>query len=103
DPLVQVTNGSHSISVHVPLGAVIETPASQYDQTVGGLDETQPYLVWSISGATMNTGSVASSGSVITGSYGMTVMDGSGLMMVDAVTGNAGNANAIGGITSTDL
>ena len=103
DPLVQVTNGSHSISVHVPLGAVIETPASQFDQTVGGLDETQPYLVWSISGATMNTAGVQASGTVITGTYAMTVMDGSGPMMVDAVTGNNGAANVIGGVTSYEL
>lgn len=104
DPTVTVTNGTHSIVVHIPLGAVVETPNSGSDNSIGGCDATQPYLVWSISGASINgTGAVAASGSVITGTYGMTVMDGSGLMMVDAVTGNAGNANSFGGVTSYDL
>lgn len=103
DPLVKVTDGTHSINVRIPLGAVIETPASSVDQSIGGLDESQPYLVWSISGATCNTGPVAASGSVITGTYGFCVMDGAGLLMVDAVTGNAGNANSFGGITSYEL
>lgn len=104
DPQVTVTNGTHSIVVHVPLGAVVETPNSASDNSIGGLDETQPYLVWSISGASINgSGAVAATGSVITGTYGFCVMDGSGLMMVDAVTGNAGNANSFGLITGYDL
>jgi hypothetical protein len=103
DPLVQVTNGTKTINVHIPLGSAIETPASQFDQTIGGADSTQPYLVWSISGATMNTGTVAASGSVITGTYGMQIDDGAGPIMMDVVTGQQGTNNSIGGIQDYEL
>jgi hypothetical protein len=103
DPLVTVTQGSKSIQVHLPLGAVVETPTSGVDQTIGGVDVSKPYLAWSISGSGINTGSVAASGSVITGTYGLTVEDGAGLFMVDAVTGVLGSLNAGGGINDTEL
>src|SRR5579859_4952792 len=103
DPVVQVTDGTKTINVHMPLGTIIETPTSAFDQSIGGTDATQPYLLWSISGATMNTGSVQSSGSVITGTYGFAIQDGAGLVMVDAVTGAPGDNNSIGGIQDYDL
>ena len=108
DPLVTVTNGTHSIVVHIPLGATIESPVSAVDQSIGGADATQPYLVWSISGATMTVNgvaasAVAASGTVITGTYGFAVNDGSGLIMVDAVTGQQGDNNSIGGIQDYEL
>jgi hypothetical protein len=103
DPLVTVTNGTKSIQVHIPLGTVVEGPTSSFDQSIGGADMTQPYLVWSISGATINTGSVAASGSVITGTYGMQIDDGSGQIMTDAITGQPGTNNSIGGIQDYEL
>ena len=106
DPLVQVTNGTKSINVRIPLGTIIETPTSAVDQTIGGVDTTQPYLCWSISGATMNTGSVQSSGSVITGTYGMSISDGAGIVMTDVVTSSASgfqNDNAFGLIQDYEL
>jgi hypothetical protein len=103
DPLVTVTNGSKSIQVHIPLGAVVEGPTSPYDQSIGGADSTQPYLVWSISGASINTGSVQASGSVITGTYGFQIDDGSGLIMCDAITGQPGTNNSIGNIQDYEL
>ncbi len=103
DPLVTVTDGTKSFQVHVPLGATVEGPASVYDQSIGGADASKPYLVWSISGASINTGAVAASGSVITGTYGLQIDDGSGLMMVDAVTGQPGTNNSYGNIQSFEL
>jgi hypothetical protein len=103
DPVVQVTNGTKSINVHIPLGTVIETPTSAFDQSIGGADATQPYLVWTISGATMNTGSVQPTGSVITGTYGLDLDDGSGQMMMDAVTGQPGTNNSFGNLQDYDL
>lgn len=103
DPEVTVTDGTKSINVRIPLGTIIETPSSAFDQSIGGSDETQPYLIWSISGATMNTGSVQASGSVITGTYGMQIDDGSGLIMCDAVTNQPGTNNSIGGIQDYEL
>ena len=82
---------------------MVEGAASPYDQSIGGADATQPYLVWSISGASINTGSVAASGSVITGTYGFQVADGAGLIMVDAVTGEPGDNNSIGNIQDYEL
>ncbi len=102
DPLVTVTDGSHSIQVHVPAGTVPEAPASQTDQSIGGADATQPYLVWTISDATIDTGSVRS-GSVIRGTYGFQVDDGAGHIMEDAVTGQPGGNNSIGGIQDYEL
>jgi hypothetical protein len=78
DPLVQVTDGTKSINVRIPLGTILEGPSSSVDQSIGGADASQPYLVWSISGATCNTGAVAATGSVITGTYGFTIQDGTG-------------------------
>jgi hypothetical protein len=103
DPLVQVTDGNRTINVRIPLGTIVETPTSSTDMSIGGADVTQPYLVWSISGATMNTGSVAASGSVITGTYGMTIQDGSGLMMEDIITGIPGSNNSIGNVQDLEL
>lgn len=103
DPLVQVTDGTRSINVHIPLGTILEGPTSAVDQSIGGADATQPYLVWSISGASMNTGSVQASGSVITGTYGFSIQDGAGLIMVDAVTGVLGSNNSLGGIQDYEL
>lgn len=103
DPLVQVTDGTKTINVHIPLGSAAETPTSGVDMSIGGTDASQPYLVWSISDATINTGTVAASGSVITGTYGMCVQDGAGLIMVDAVTGTPGSNNSIGGLMDYEL
>jgi hypothetical protein len=104
DPLVRVTDGTRSINVHMPVGTIIETPTSSFDQSIGGSDAAQPYLVWSISGATMNTGSVQANGSsVITGTYGFSIQDGAGLMMVDIVTGTPGSNNSIGNLQDYEL
>lgn len=103
DPLVTVTDGNVSIQVHIPLGAITEGPASQFDQNIGGVDATHPYLVWSISGASINTGSVQASGSVITGTYGFSIDDGAGPVMTDALTGQPGTGNAFGGIQDYDM
>lgn len=109
DPQVTVTDGTHSIVVRIPLGAVIETPNSATDNSIGGADSTQPYLVWSISGASMKNASgqtisaVQATGTVITGTYGFAVQDGAGLMMVDAVTGAPGDNNSFGCIQSYEL
>ena len=102
DPLVTVTDGNHSIQVHVPAGTVVEEPTSPGDQSIGGADVTQPYLVWSISGASIDTGSVQD-GSVISGSYGFDIDDGSGQIMMDAVTGQPGTNNSIGNIQDFEL
>ena len=50
---------------------------------MGGADATPPYLVWSISRASIDTGSVQD-GSVITGGDGLDVDDGAGQIMMDA-------------------
>ncbi len=102
DPLVTVTDGHKSIQVHVPAGTIVEGPASPWDQSIGGADATKPYLVWSISGATINTGTVQN-GSIITGTYGFQIDDGSGNIMCDAVTGQLGSNNSIGGIQDLEL
>jgi hypothetical protein len=103
DPLVTVTDGHNSIQVHIPLGTQIETPLDATNSSIGGADATQPYLVWSISGAMMNTTSVQATGSVITGSFGMQIDDGAGMLMCDAVTGQPGTNNSLGGIQDYDL
>lgn len=109
DPIVTVTDGTNSIVVHIPAGAVIETPDSAVDNSIGGTDMTKPYLVWSISGAKIfnaaNTqiSSVQGSGCVIRGTYGLAVQDGAGLIMVDAVTGQPGDGNANGLIQEYEL
>lgn len=102
DPLVTVTNGSKAIQVRVPAGTIVEQPTSQFDQSIGGADSSQPYLVWSISGATIDTGSVQN-GSTIRGTYGFQIDDGTGLIMCDAITGQPGTNNSIGGIMDFDL
>ena len=103
DPLVTVTNGSKTIQVRIPLGSAIETPTSGVDMSIGGADSTQPYLVWSGSDCTMNTGTVQASGSVITVGYGMQIDDGAGQIMTDAVTGQPGTNNSIGSIQDYEL
>jgi hypothetical protein len=102
DPLVTVTDGKKSIRVHVPRGTMVETPTSAFDQSIGGADRTQPYLVWSISGATIDTGTVRS-GSTIRGTFAFQIDDGSGLIMCDAETGQPGGNNSIGGIQDLEL
>lgn len=89
DPTVTVTDGNHSITVHVPAGATVEQPPSPPDQGIGGYDLTQPYLFWSINGATID-GSATNSvrqGSVIQGTYGFTVGDASGPILQDVTVG----------------
>jgi hypothetical protein len=102
DPLVTVTDGNKSIQVHIPAGTVVEEPTSGTDMSIGGADATQPYLVWSISDATINTGSVQE-GSVITGGFAFQIDDGAGPIMTDAVTGQPGGNNSIGGIQDYEL
>lgn len=109
DPLVTVTDGTHTEVVRVPLGAALEAPASPTDQSIGGADATRAYFVWSISGATMYDANgnvisaVQASGTVIKGTYGFAVNDGAGLIMVDQVTGEPGDNNSIGGIQDYEL
>lgn len=102
DPLVTVTDGNVSFQVHVPAGSVVETPNSADNNNIGGADVSQPYLIWSISGASIDTGSVQN-GSTITGTYGLCINDGSGIMMEDAVTAQPGDNNSFGGITNYEL
>ena len=106
DPQVTVTDGKNSIVVRLPLGAIPEQPfGTSTDTEIGGVDSTQPYLVWSIGGASINnsSNSVQASGSVITGTYGFSVNDGSGLLWCDAVTGQPGSENCLGGIQDYEL
>ena len=99
-----VTDGTDTIVVHLPVGAVTEAPfGTSTDSSIGGADSSQPYLVWSLQGASISTGgTVVASGSTITGDS-LCVNDGSGLMLVDAVTGQPGNNNTIGGIQDYEL
>ncbi len=111
DPLVTValTNGAKSVVVPIPLGSQIEGPSSSVDQSVGGVDMLHPYRVWSISGAQMYNSSgqvitqVQASGTVIRGTYGLAIQDGSGPIMEDIVTGAMGDNNSIGGIQDLEL
>lgn len=103
DPNVTVTDGTKTITVRLPLGAIPEGPTSAVDQSIGGSDQSRPYLVWSGSDVSVNTGSVQASGTVITVGYGMAIQDGSGLMMVDAVTGTPGDNNSFGNIQDWEL
>jgi hypothetical protein len=102
DPLVTVTDGTKTINVRIPLGTVPEAPYHSTDASIGGADATQPYLVWSITGAVINTGSVQPYGSVITGRQ-LCIDDGAGPIMCDAITGQPGTNNSIGAIQDSDL
>lgn len=109
DPQCKVTDGVKTIFVRIPVGAVIETPSTPSDNSIGGLDATQPYLLWSGSGCTMTNlagstiSAVPAGGAVINVGYGMSVCDASGQLMMDAVTGIPGSLNSFGGITEYDL
>jgi hypothetical protein len=104
DPTGTVTDGTHSITVHLPAGVQVEQPTSQYDQSIGGVDATQPYLYWNISGATIDGSPQGTwqQGSVIQGTYGFMVGDASGLIMEDGVTGTF-SQNAMGNIQEYEL
>lgn len=103
DPLVAVTIGAKTIHVRIPAGTITEEPLNTTtDSSIGGADVTQPYLVWSVSGATINTGAITT-GSVITGTYGLQVDDGAGPIMTDAITGQPGTNNSIGTIQDFEL
>ena len=109
DPTVTIKQGTKTFSVHMPLGAVIEQPSTGVDSSVGGTDQTQPGLVWSISNAGMTNASgqtitsVQSSGTTITGTYGQQIDWGYGPFMEDAVTGQPGFGNAYGVIQDVEL
>jgi hypothetical protein len=109
DPLVTVTDGTRSVNIRVPLGAIIETPNSTFDNSIGGTDATQGYLVWSGSGCTMTVNgspatAVAATGTVINVGYGMGLHDGSGLFMMDAETHQpGGTGNSFGNIQDLEL
>jgi hypothetical protein len=60
-------------------------------------------LVWSITGAQINTGSVKAAGSVITGTRDLCIDDGAGPIMCDAITGQPGTNNSLGAIQDSDL
>lgn len=105
DPLGTVTDGTKSIQVHLPVGAVIEQPG---DGGIGGFDLTQPYLMWNCgtavitdaNGATVT--SITGPGWKITGVL-MDVSDASGQLFMDIVTGQPGTGNAYGLIQEYDL
>lgn len=99
--VVESTTGK-TFQTHLPLGAIIETPISQFDDSIGGTDQNHPYLTWCIQEATMNTNGVQPSGTIITG-VNLCVDDGSGNILTDQVTGQPGNNNVYGGIQEIDL
>lgn len=109
DPLVKLTNGSATFFVHVPLGAVCESPYNTAgDSSMGGTDASLTGLVWSGSACKITTPGQASdvvqqSGSVITCGYGLQIDWGYGEIMMDAVTGQPGTNNSIGGINEFEL
>lgn len=106
DPIVKVTDGTKTIFVRVPLGAVLESPG---DFAIGGADTTQPYLLWNIGQGTVMTdangnviSSVQASGTTITGTL-MCVEDGSGIIFEDQINGQNGSNNSIGYFTEYEL
>jgi hypothetical protein len=102
DPLVQVTDGTKTIHVHIPVGAVTEMPVTGTDNVICGADVTQPYMVWTANVAQINTGSIQASGSSIT-CGNIAIEDGAGQFMMDAVTGQPGTGNGFGAIGDLEL
>lgn len=104
DPTGTVTDGAHTITVHLPAGVQVEQPTSPGDQSIGGVDRTKPYLFWNISNATIdgNPQGTWRQGSVIRGTYGFVVGDASGLILEDIVVGTT-SQNAMGNVQEYEL
>lgn len=104
---VKLVNGSNvvkQIQVRIPIGTITEEPLNlTTDSAIGGCDVTQPGLVWSATGASINTGSIQASGSVITATNILSIVNGFGEIWMDAVTGQPGTENAIGHIREDEL
>lgn len=109
DPLVTVTQGSNSFQVHLPLGAIPESPFGiGTDTSIGGVDVSQPGLMWSNSGVQLTVNgspvnSVQATGTVITGTYGIQKDWAFGPILEDAVTGQPGFGNSYGVIQDYEL
>lgn len=96
DPMWTVTDGTLTITVPLPAGAVDEGNGGA-DNAIGGADLAHPYRIWSINVTSMNTSTNTINGDL------MQVDDGSGLYFCDQVTGQLGFNNSGGLITDYDL
>jgi hypothetical protein len=86
DPAWTVTDGTMTITVHLPAGAVPEN-GSPVDNAIGGPDLAHPYRIWSINVTTMNTTTNTITGNILA------IDDGSGHYFCDQVTGQKGFNN----------
>jgi len=116
DPVVRIDAPGKSINVHIPIGTTCEG-SDTFDNSLSGVDATQPYLYWVVNAAVMNatnTGNPKGQSPVHSGSgnfmtaAGLGIFDATGPLFMDAVTGSA-NVNTIaldnagGCITDYDL
>jgi hypothetical protein len=111
DPLVTLidVDSGFTYQVHIPVGATAENSAGGTETGIGGVDTTHPYVVWlvqnsrDINGQGAGGAIHAGSGNTITGNVGIT--DGTGPLVMDAVT-NTGFLtadNMVGNIQDFDL
>ena len=104
DPLVTIVDSTGSLAnftLHIPLGTVQEQPVTGSDNALGVIDATKPYALYHLNTATINTGSVQSSGTVIT--CRPAIDNAAGQLMMDAITGQPGTGNTLGAIQDADL
>lgn len=106
DPLVTIVDGTGNLpnfTLHIPLGTVQELPVTGTDNGMGVADVTKPYALYTLQTCTINTGSVQSSGTVITCHNGVAIDDACGPIMMDAITGQPGTGNCFGTIQDAEL